>query len=373
MNIDPQIITVRELTQDYRNDGDGGVFGYGGRLDIRPPYQREMVYSGKNVKKKYAVIDTVLKKFPLNVMYWVKNENGYEVLDGQQRTISICEFVTGDFSIVDEQGNTQYFETLDKEDQEKILNYELTVYFCEGTDKEKLSWFRTINIAGEKLTDQELLNATYTGSWLAHAKKKFSDNKGPANLMGGHLMKGTPIRQDYLETVLKWINEGKPSSYMAFHRDDEDANELWNYYQDVVNWVNKIFIVKRPEMNGLAWGEFYNDYKDKVLNPDKVEERIVELFADDEVQVVKGVYRYILDGNEKHLKLRTFTNSQKTKAHAIQKGVCPICTETFTVKEMEGDHRTPWSRGGKTELDNCDMLCKQCHLDKTRRQVQQTQ
>ena len=232
MNIEPKRIKVAELINGYSNDPDAGVKGYGGKLDIRPPYQREFRY---DVKQQQAVVDTILKGFPLNIMYWSVGEDGnYEMIDGQQRTLSICEFRTHGFNIEDPDRGTLYFSTLTKDEQEKFLNYELTVYFCEGTDKEKLDWFRVINIAGEKLLDQELLNAVYTGPFVSDARRHFSKNGCPAYKLGADYLNGNAIEQAYLSTILKWAarHDGiaKIDEYMALHQFDPNANKLWAYF-----------------------------------------------------------------------------------------------------------------------------------------------
>ena len=228
MQIELKEVAIRDIVSGYRNDAEEGVFGYNGKLNIRPKYQREFVYKDK---QRDAVIETIKKDFPLNVLYWVKNDdNTYEVLDGQQRTISICEYVNGKFSL-----NYRYFHNLEKEEKDQILDYKLMVYFCEGTTREKLDWFKTINIAGEKLTDQELRNAIYTGEWLNDAKKYFSKTNCPAWNIGKDYLNGSPIRQDYLETTIDWISNGNIEDYMATNQHNLDANELWQYFQNVIN------------------------------------------------------------------------------------------------------------------------------------------
>lgn len=233
MKIELKEIPIRDLVHRYKNCLEEGVTGYSGNLDIRPKYQREFIYKDK---QRDAVINTVRKDFPLNVMYWVKNNGTYEVLDGQQRIISICEYVTGSYSIA-----FQYFHNLEEDEQNQILDYKLMVYFCEGTDKEKLDWFKTINIAGEKLTNQELRNAIYSGPWLSDAKKYFSKTAGPAYQLAGSYLKGTAIRQDYLETVIDWISDGNIEEYMATHQHDYSATLLWEYFQQVIKWVTSTF------------------------------------------------------------------------------------------------------------------------------------
>lgn len=362
MKIELKKIPIRDLFDGYKDSDDEGIVAYGGKLNVRPAYQREFVYKDK---QRDAVIDTIIKKFPLNVMYWVKNDDGtFELLDGQQRTISICQYLNKDFSI-----NFKYFHNLTTPEKEEILNYPLMVYFCEGTDKEKLDWFKTINIAGEKLTDQELRNAMYTGSWLYDAKKYFSKNNCPAYQIGSKYLNGTAIRQDYLETALEWIydkyNLESVEDYMSKHQNDKDANELWQYFQSVIDWVKRIFPTYRKEMKGLAWGLYYNKYKDINFNANDLEKQIQQLMLDEDITNKKGIYEYLLDGDEKHLNIRTFSDKQKREAYERQKGICAICGEHFEIQDMEADHIDPWHSGGKTISENCQMLCKPCNRRKS--------
>lgn len=358
MKIELKRISVKKVTEKYLNDEEEGVVGFGGKLDIRPKYQREFIYGSE---KRNAVIGTLRNDFPLNVMYWVKNENGtFEVMDGQQRTISICEYVEGNFSI-----NERFFHNLEKDEKEQILNYELMIYFCEGTDKEKLDWFKIINIAGMQLSNQELRNVVYTGEWLTDAKRHFSKTGCPAYEIGKEYMKGSPIRQEFLETTLKWINKGKIEEYMAKNQQEPNANELWLYFQAVINWVKTIFPTYRREMKGLTWGLMHNDFKNKKLNSKKLEEEIAKLMQDDEVGKKAGIYPYVLTRDEKFLNLRVFTDKQKRESYEKQKGICPFCKEHFEINEMEADHKKPWHKGGKTTDDNCQMLCVQDNRTKS--------
>jgi hypothetical protein len=365
MKIDLHRIKIREVIEGYKDSHEEGVVAYDGKLDVRPKYQREFVYKDK---QRDAVIDTVKKGFPLNVMYWVKTgEDSFEVLDGQQRTISVGQYANGDFS-VDFNGRTAMFHNLTKEEQEQILDYELMVYFCEGTDKEKLDWFKIINIAGEKLTDQELRNAVYTGSWLSDAKLKFSKTNCAAYLLandGGALLTGSPIRQEYLETALSWINTGEVAEYMAKHQHDKKADELWEYFQNVVAWVRKTFTNHRKEMASVNWGELYNEFKDKKLNAEKLEAEVAMMMQDDDVTKKSGIYPYLLTKQERHLSIRAFNDKMKREAYERQKGVCVKCGEHFALEEMEADHITPWHEGGKTIAGNCQMLCKQDNRTKS--------
>jgi hypothetical protein len=356
MKIELNEIFIRDLIKDYVDNQEEGVFGYGGKLNIRPKYQREFVYKDK---QRDAVIETVQKNFPLNVMYWVKNENNFEVLDGQQRTISICQYVNGDYSI-----NSRAWHNLTKDEQEQILNYKLMIYFCEGTDSEKLAWFRIINIAGEKLTDQELRNAVYTGTWLTDAKRYFSKSGCAAYGLANNYVNGSAIRQDYLETALSWISEGHIEDYMSKNQHEPNANELWLYFQNVINWVKVVFPNYRKEMKGIEWGIFYNKYKSKKFNSTELEKQIIKLIDDDDVTNNKGIYPYLLTGDEKYLSIRLFTDKEKRKAYENQKGICLKCKKHFEIEEMDGDHITPWVEGGKTLPDNLQMLCKECNRRK---------
>jgi hypothetical protein len=351
MKIELHEITVREVSKNYVDNAEEGVVGYNGKLNIRPKYQREFVYDDK---KRDAVIDTIFKDFPLNVMYWVKNEDGtFEVLDGQQRTISFCQYVKSDFSV-----DNRAFHNLTNTEQEKLLNYKLMVYFCEGNDKEKLDWFKIINIAGEKLTEQELRNAVYTGTWLTNAKSIFSKSNCAAYLLSKDYVNGSPIRQEILETALSWISKGEIEKYMSVHQQDPNANELWTYYRNVIEWVKLTFTTYRKEMKGSDWGSLYDKFKDKMLDAKKLEKEIQTLMMDDEVTAKKGIYPYVLTRNEKYLNIRAFTESQKREAYEKQKGVCPVCKKKWKIEEMEADHITPWHEGGKTSAKNCQMLCK---------------
>ena len=356
MKIELQHIKVRDVVENYTNNDEEGVVGYNGRLNIRPKYQREFVYKDK---QRDAVIDTINKGFPLNVMYWCKNEDGsFEVLDGQQRTISICEYVKGSYSI-----DKRYFHNLTDTEKDKVLDYELMIYICEGNDKEKLDWFRIINIAGEKLTDQELRNAIYTGEWLADAKHYFSKNNCLAYKIASDYMNGNAIRQDYLETAIKWISKDEIDNYMAEHQHNHSAIELWTYFQSVISWVQNLFPKYRKEMKGLDWGYFYNKYKDIDFNPNELEKQVSTLMADEygEITSKKGIYEYVLSGNERCLSIRAFKDNEKRMVYERQKGICPKCKKHCEIEEMEADHITPWSKGGHTTVDNCQMLCKNCN------------
>lgn len=352
MNIELKEITIAELTNGFQDNDENGVIGFGCSLDIRPPYQREFIYKDK---QRDAVIDTITKKYPLNVMYWAVRDDGtFEVIDGQQRTISICQYVNGDFAHM-----FRYFHNLKNDEKEQILNYKLMVYICSGTESEKLEWFKTINIAGEKLTEQELRNAVYSGSWVSDAKRYFSKSGCVASQIGSDYLTGSPIRQEYFETAIDWISKGNIEVYMSSHQHDPNASALWRYFQDVISWVDATFIMKRKKfMKGLEWGFLYNKYKDEMYDTKAIEEEVAQLIADDDVEKKNGIYPYILTRDEKYLSIRAFSDSIKQKVYEKQEGICVKCSNHFPLTEMEADHIDPWHEGGRTTEVNCQMLCK---------------
>ncbi|WP_107690774.1 DUF262 domain-containing protein [Campylobacter concisus] len=378
MKIELKKITIRELVNGYvRDEENGQVIGYGGALNIRPKYQREFVYGDK---QRDAVINTCLWGFPLNTMYWVKNgENEYEVLDGQQRTISICDFVNGDFSLdkmafkAEWASSVTAFHTMPDDKKEKFLNYELMIYICEGSDSEKLEWFKTINIAGEKLSDQELRNAVFTSQWLSDAKVKFSKRNCLAAQKGSSYFKDDPIRQEILERVITWKVGSKAAEdiekYMAHQKQTsaQNADELWLYFSGVIDWVKAKFSNYRKEMKGLEWGFLYNKFKDKSLDANELEEKISLLMKDSEVNNKKGIYEYVLSDDEKFLNLRAFDDDIKRETYENQGGICPHCGQKFEIEQMDADHIIPWSKGGKTVRENCQMLCVECNRKKGNR------
>lgn len=361
MKIELHKISVRELTKGYIDNNENGVRAYNGLLDVRPPYQREFVYKEK---QRDAVIDTLTKDFPLNVMYWAVRDDGtYEIIDGQQRTISICQYVNGDFAF-----DFRYFHNLQEDEQEQILNYELQVYICSGTDSEKLKWFETINIAGEELTKQELRNAVYAGSWVSDAKRYFSKNGAPASKIGSDYLNGSAIRQDYLETAIFWISDGNIEVYMGNHQHDANAAPLWQFFQSVITWIETSFRPNKERkkiMKGIDWGTLYKNHKDEIFDYQKIDAEVKRLLLDDDVTNKKGIYPYILTRKEKYLSIRAFSESQKLSAYERQNGICAHCKEHFEISQMEGDHITPWHLGGKTISENCQMLCKSCNRQKS--------
>ena len=377
MDITRKQITVRELIADYKEKGTEGIEGvvaYGGKLDVRPAYQREYVYSGKD---RDEVIHSVKKGFPINVMYWSKvGDDHYELMDGQQRTISICRYAAESertFAV-----DYKYFFNLTADEQEAILNYPLDIYICDGTPSEVLAWFQVINIAGVKLSDQELRNTSYTGTWLSDAKVHLSKPNCAAYNMAKDYVSGSPIRQEYLETAIRWIadrdgitGDDPIKEYMALHQHDENANQLWIYFRRVIEWVQAIFSVKRKEMKGIEWGLLYNQFKDAELDPDKLEQEIKQIMMDDDVTNKKGIYTYVLTRDERHLNIRAFTESMKRQAYERQNGICPFCQAKgnakihYELREMHADHITPWHLGGKTIAENCQMLCADCNRHKS--------
>ena len=361
MNIEQREVTIAELTKSYSDDGEGGVVGFGGMLDIRPPYQREFVYKDK---QRDDVIRSVLAKFPLNVMYWAARPDGtFEVLDGQQRTISICQYVNGEFSI-----DERYFNNQPEDVQERIRNYKLTVYLCDGEPSEKQEWFKIVNIPGEELTEQELRNAIYPGPWLAAAKQRFSrQNCVAQNLSDGYVKVG-PVRQGLLETAIRWVSDDNIEDYMGQYQHASDARELWAHFVAVIEWVKLTFPVERPSlMRDVDWGPVYAKHGRDALAPDQLEAEIHQLLSlkkpgiENVIRKPSGVYQYVLDGDERHLNLRTFDKAQKIAAYERQCGKCEYCGKHCDFRQMEGDHVKPWKEGGLTTDDNLQMLCKPCN------------
>ena len=359
MKIELKEIRIRDLVANYTDDNEGGVRGYSGQLDIRPPYQREFIYKDKQRK---AVIDSIMKQFPLNVMYWAVRDDGtFEIIDGQQRTISIAQYVEGNFSFEE-----RFFHNLQSDEKDQILNYELMVYVCSGSDKERLRWFEIINIAGEKLTKQELRNAVYAGSWVSDAKRYFSRNGCPAYAIGKDYLNKRADRQEYLETAIKWISKNNINHYMGQHHHDKNAEDLWKHYQSVIGWIEETFTEKRPKKKKkVDWGTLYDSYRDTPLDPVEIEKESKRLIDDDDVTNQAGIYPYILTRNEKYLNIRAFSKAIKQKVYEKQSGFCAPCKESFKIHEMEADHITPWIEGGKTNEDNCQLLCKRCNREKS--------
>ena len=370
MTINQIEVTVGDITKGYVNNDEMGVRGYGGLLDIRPPYQREFIY---NEKDQQSVIHTVLQNYPLNVMYWVKRSDDaecpYEVMDGQQRTLSLCEYVAGKFSYF-----FKNFFNQPEDIQQKILDYKLTVYVCEGEPSEKLEWFKTINIAGKPLNEQEINNAVYAGPFVSDAKKHFSKTNCGAYRLGKDLVNGTPIRQDFLKKALEWMAEHETREghmhtavgYMAAHQHDPNANNLWTYFQTVLNWAITNFDMKKFKkiMKGLDWAWLYDKYGSKALDTAALGKRISELMRDSEIQRQAGIIPYVLTGDEHYLDLRSFPDDIKLSVWEKQDHKCAKCGKELDFEFMEGDHITPWCEGGRTVVENCQMMCQECNRRK---------
>lgn len=369
-------LTVGDIREGFvYNEYEGkGLFGWSGKLTIQPEYQRNYIYAKE--KKEAAVIDSLLKGYPLGLLYFVKTgENTYEVLDGQQRITSFGRYITHKFALKDENGMEQYFDGLPLDKQEKILNSKLTIYICEGEESEIKEWFKTINIAGIPLNNQELLNAIYSGPFVTLAKEEFSNSQNAYIQKWSAYIKAEVLRQGFLEKALEWVSKGNIDAYMSLHRKDNNINELKTYFNTVIDWVSTTFIDVIPEMRGLEWGRLYETYHKKSYNPSNVSEILNKLYYDEQVKNKKGICEYILGGcvDTKLLEIRVFDDMTKKIVYnkqtieAKEKGVsnCPLCavgnnsnkTRIWELKEMDADHVTAWSKGGATDINNCEMLC----------------
>lgn len=370
-------ITVKDICEGFvYNELEGkGLFGLGGKLTIQPEYQRNYIYA--DGKKDVAVIDSLLKGYPLGLIYFNKvDENHFEVLDGQQRITSFGRFVNNNFAILDENGMQQYFSGIAKDKQDRILNAKLLIYECEGTESEIKEWFKTVNIAGVPLNEQELLNAVYSGPFVTLAKEEFSNSQNANVQKWSAYIRGTVNRQDFLERALDWVSKGNIGDYMSRHRYDTNINELKTYFNTVINWVSGVFDDVLPEMRGLEWGRLYETYYKQPYNPKKVSEEVQKLYADPYVTSRKGIFEYVLGGcvDEKLLAIRIFDDATKKTVYAQQtakaekKGEsnCPLCAlghdahknRIWRFNEMDADHVSAWSKGGATNISNCQMLCK---------------
>ncbi len=370
-------ITVRDICDGFvYNELEGkGLFGLSGHLVIQPEYQRNFIYAEQN--REAGVIDSILKGYPLGLIYFNKvADDKFEVLDGQQRITSIGRFVTNKFAIKDKNGIEQYFDGLAADLQKRILESTLLIYECVGDESEIKDWFKTINIVGVPLNNQELLNAVYSGPFVTVAKEEFS-NKQNANIAKwSAYISGAVNRQDYLKTALEWVSNGEVSKYMSAHRQDTNINELKQYFNSVLDWVSSVFTMVEKEMCGLEWGRLYREYHNQAYNPAQVAEKVKMLYADPYVNNPKGIFEYILGGclDTKLLDVRVFDVATKRNAYAVQTanaerdGVsnCPYCAighdanknKIWKPNEMDADHVTAWSKGGKTDPSNCQMLCK---------------
>ena len=369
-------LKVRDINEGFvYNEYEGkGLFGWGGRLTIQPEYQRNYIYA--DGKKDVAVIESLLKGYPLGLIYFVKTgEDSYEVLDGQQRITSFGRFITGKFAIKDQNGMEQYFDGLDPEIKEYLLDRPLTIYICEGKENDIKEWFKTINIVGVPLNNQELLNAIYSGPFVTKAREEYSNSQNAYIQKWSAYIKGDVNRQDYLSTALNWVSKNNIESYMSSHRFDDNINELKTYFNSVIDWISSVFIDVKPEMRGLDWGNFYELYHKNSYNPSEVSKKYNELYSDIYVKDPKGICEYILGGcvDTKLLNIRVFEDDVKRHVYARQTqnakekeiSNCPLCAlgnnsnskRIWEQKEMDADHVTAWSKGGSTDISNCEMLC----------------
>lgn len=370
-------ITIKDICNGFvYNELEGkGLFGLAGKLTIQPEYQRNYIYA--DGKRDVAVIDSILKGYPLGLIYFNKiNDNNLEVLDGQQRITSFGRFVTNKFPIKDENGMEQYFGGIASNKQKKILESKILVFECEGTESEIKEWFRTINIAGVPLNNQELNNAVFSGPFVTLGKEEFSNSQNANIQKWGAYVSGSANRQEYLERALDWVSKGKIGGYMSRHRFDKNITELKNYFTSVIDWVSTIFIDVESEMKGLEWGRLYETYSKQGYNSKTVSEQVKKLYADPYVKTRKGIFEFILGGSTdtKLLEVRVFDEATKKSTCAIQsaeaerKGIsnCSHCaighdankTKIWKLAEMDADHVTAWSKGGATDTKNCEMLCK---------------
>jgi 5-methylcytosine-specific restriction endonuclease McrA len=372
-------ITIKEICDGFvYNELEGkGLFGLSGKLTIQPEYQRNYIYASDGGKKEMAVIESVLKGYPIGLIYFNKvSENNLEILDGQQRITSVGRFVTDKFAIKDENGMEQYFGGMAKDKKTKILETKLLIYECEGTESEIKEWFKTINIAGVPLNDQELLNAVYSGPFVTLSKEEFSNSQNANIQKWSAYIKGSANRQEFLECALMWVSKGNIGDYMSRHRFDNNISELKMYFNSVIDWVSSVFTDVEREMRGLEWGRLYEEYHKKAYNPEKVSAEVQKLYGDPYVKNRKGIYEYILGGSTdtKLLDVRVFDEatkksvyaSQTKKAEAKGESNCPLCaighdankSKFWKLPEMDADHVTAWSKGGGTNVKNCQMLCK---------------
>lgn len=369
-------LTIAELLKDFSyNEYEGkGLFGMGGKLVIQPEYQRNYIYA--DGKKDVAVVDSILKGYPIGLLYFNKNGDKLEVLDGQQRITSLGRFVTGRFPILDQNGMQQYFSALSEDQRKKIMNTKLTIYICDGEESEIKQWFKTINIAGVPLNEQELLNAIYSGPFVTKAKEEFSNSTNSHIQKWSAYISGSVQRQDYLHTALKWVSQDNIDNYMSKHRFDKEITQLKVYFDTVIDWISTVFSDVEPEMRGLEWGNLYEKYHKNSYDSTDIHSKVEKLYADYFVKNRKGVFEYVLGGciDTKLLDIRVFdeltkrAKYKKQTAEATEQGTsnCPLCAlgnnsnknKIYKLNEMDADHVTAWSKGGATDISNCEMLCK---------------
>jgi 5-methylcytosine-specific restriction endonuclease McrA len=370
-------VTVKDICEGFvYNELEGkGLFGLAGKLTIQPEYQRNYIYA--DGKKDVAVIESILKGYPLGLIYFNKvSSNCLEVLDGQQRITSFGRFVTNKFAIQDESGMQQYFDGIASDKRDKILSTKLLIYECEGEETEIKDWFKTINIYGVPVNHQEILNAVYSGPFVTLAKVEFSNSQNSNIQKWGAYISGSVNRQDFLERALEWVSEGNIDDYMSRHRYDKNITELKAYFNSVIDWVSTVFTDVESEMRGLEWGRLYEEYHSKSYSPAKVSKDVKKLYADPYVKNRKGIFEYIL-GNSvdtKLLDVRIFDEATKKSVYTVQtkkaessgKSNCLLCaighdankSKIWKLGEMDADHVTAWTKGGATNVKNCQMLCK---------------
>ncbi len=370
-------ITIRDICDGFvYNEYEGrGLFGLSGKLTIQPEYQRNYIYAQEN--RESGVIDSVIKGYPLGLIYFNKvADDKFEVLDGQQRITSIGRYITNKFPIKDQNGMEQYFDGLNQHIQNQILDTRLLIYECAGTETEIKEWFKIINIKGIPLNDQELLNAVYSGPFVTLAKEEFSNSQNANIQKWSAYVSGTVNRQDYLKTALEWVSNNNISDYMSAHRNDDNITELKQYFSAVIDWVSSVFPNIEPEMRGLEWGRLYEKYHRQAYDPKIIESKIKELYADPYVKNHKGIFEYVLGGcvDTKLLDVRVFDEATKRAVYAKQTqraeeshtSNCPLCalghdannSKIWKLSDMDADHVTAWSKGGATDIKNCQMLCK---------------
>ncbi len=372
-------ITVKDICDGFvYNELEGkGLFGLSGKLTIQPEYQRNYIYASDGGKREMAVIESILKDYPIGLIYFNKvSKNNLEVLDGQQRITSIGRFVTDKFAIKDENGMEQYYSGIAKDKKDKILETKLLIYECEGTESQIKEWFKTINIAGVPLVPQELLNAIYSGSFVTLCKEEFSNSQNANIQKWSAYIKGSANRQAFFERALDWVSKGSIDDYMSSHRNDENINEIKKYFNSVIDWISGVFIDVEGEMQGLEWGRLYEEYHKKAYDPKIVSVEVRKLYSDPYIKNRKGIFEYILGGsvNTKLLEVRVFDEATKKSVYITQtakaekKGEsnCPHCaighdannSKIWSLSDMDADHVTAWSKGGTTSAKNCQMLCK---------------
>lgn len=370
-------ITVKDICEGFvYNELEGkGLFGLSGKLTIQPEYQRNYIYA--DGKKDVAVINSLLKGYPLGLIYFVKvSYNEFEILDGQQRITSFGRFVTNKFAVKDENGMEQYFDSFAADKQKKILETKLTIYECAGEESEIKNWFRTINIVGVPLNDQEVNNAIFSGPFVTQAKEEFSNSQNANIQKWSAYVKGSVNRQEFLERALDWVSKGNIVEYMSRHRYDNNINELKTYFNSVIDWISGVFIDVEKEMGGLEWGQLYETYHKQAYDPKKVSAEVQKLYGDPYVKNRRGIFEYILGGSvdTKLLDVRVFDEATKKAVYTIQRkeaetkghSNCPLCaighdsnkSKIWKIDEMDADHVTAWSKGGATDAKNCQMLCK---------------